>query len=220
MIINFLKKSNLSKFFIIFLLLAIFILLSANSYVNAVSSNIADGVFRLHVIANSDSVEDQNLKYKVRDALLDYMNSICSDVSSKEDAMNIASEHLEDFKAIAENVIYENNYTYPVSVEIGKYNFPTKNYGDVSIPAGIYDALRVKIGKASGKNWWCVMFPPLCFVDVSSGIVPNESKELLQENMSTEEYDLITNSSNNSDLNFKFKIVELFENIKIKLANN
>lgn len=64
------------------------------------------------------------------------------------------------------------------------------------------------------------MFPPLCFVDVSSGIVPNESKELLQENMSTEEYDLITNSSNNSDLNFKFKIVELFENIKIKLANN
>lgn len=220
MIINFLKKSNLSKFFIIFLLLAIFILLSANSYVNAVSSNIADGVFRLHVIANSDSVEDQNLKYKVRDALLDYMNSICSDVSSKEDAMNIASEHLEDFKAIAENVIYENNYTYPVSVEIGKYDFPTKNYGDVSIPAGIYDALRVKIGKASGKNWWCVMFPPLCFVNVSSGIVPNESKELLQENMSTEEYDLITNSSNNSDLNFKFKIVELFENIKIKLANN
>lgn len=220
MIINFLKKSNLSKFFIIFLLLAIFILLSANSYVNAVSSNIADGVFRLHVIANSDSVEDQNLKYKVRDALLDYMNSICSDVSSKEDAMNIASEHLEDFKAIAENVIYENNYTYPVSVEIGKYDFPTKNYGDVSIPAGIYDALRVKIGKASGKNWWCVMFPPLCFVDVSSGIVPNESKELMQENMSTEEYDLITNSSNNSDLNFKFKIVELFENIKIKLANN
>ena len=220
MIINFLKKSNLSKFFIIFLLLAIFILLSANSYVNAVSSNIADGVFRLHVIANSDSVVDQNLKYKVRDALLDYMNSICSDVSSKEDAMNIASEHLEDFKAIAENVIYENNYTYPVSVEIGKYDFPTKNYGDVSIPAGIYDALRVKIGKASGKNWWCVMFPPLCFVDVSSGIVPNESKELLQENMSTEEYDLITNSSNNSDLNFKFKIVELFENIKIKLANN
>lgn len=220
MIINFLKKSNLSKFFIIFLLLAIFILLSANSYVNAVSSNIADGVFRLHVIANSDSVEDQNLKYKVRDALLDYMNSICSDVSFKEDAMNIASEHLEDFKAIAENVIYENNYTYPVSVEIGKYDFPTKNYGDVSIPAGIYDALRVKIGKASGKNWWCVMFPPLCFVDVSSGIVPNESKELLQENMSTEEYDLITNSSNNSDLNFKFKIVELFENIKIKLANN
>ena len=220
MIINFLKKSNLSKFFIIFLLLAISILLSANSYVNAVSSNIADGVFRLHVIANSDSVEDQNLKYKVRDALLDYMNSICSDVSSKEDAMNIASEHLEDFKAIAENVIYENNYTYPVSVEIGKYDFPTKNYGDVSIPAGIYDALRVKIGKASGKNWWCVMFPPLCFVDVSSGIVPNESKELMQENMSTEEYDLITNSSNNSDLNFKFKIVELFENIKIKLANN
>ena len=96
----------------------------------------------------------------------------------------------------------------------------TKHYGDVSLPSGIYDALRVKIGTASGQNWWCVMFPPLCFVDVSSGIVPNDSKDLLQDNMSNEEYDLITNSDDNSSLTFKFKIVELFENIKVKLANS
>ena len=182
--------------------------------------DIADGIFRLHVIANSDSVEDQNLKYKVRDALLEYMNSICADASSKEDAMNIASENLDNFREIAQKVVYDNDYNYPVTVEIGQYNFPTKHYGDVSLPSGIYDALRVKIGTASGQNWWCVMFPPLCFVDVSSGIVPDDSKDLLQDNMSDEEYDLITNSNDNSSLTFKFKIVELFENIKVKLANS
>jgi len=213
-------KEKIFRAIILILLFTIFTLFSAISYVNAVSSDIADGVFRLHVIANSDSVEDQNLKYKVRDALLEYMNSICADASSKEDAMNIASEHLDNFREIAQKVVYDNNYNYPITVEIGQYNFPTKHYGDVSLPSGIYDALRVKIGTASGQNWWCVMFPPLCFVDVSSGIVPDDSKDLLQDNMSDEEYDLITNSNDNSSLTFKFKIVELFENIKVKLANS
>ena len=203
-------KEIIFRAIILILLFTIFTLFSAISYVNAVSSDIADGVFRLHVIANSDSVEDQNLKYKVRDALLEYMNSICADASSKEDAMNIASEHLDNFREIAQKVVYDNDYNYPVTVEIGQYNFPTKHYGDVSLPSGT----------ASGQNWWCVMFPPLCFVDVSSGIVPDDSKDLLQDNMSDEEYDLITNSNDNSSLTFKFKIVELFENIKVKLANS
>ena len=209
-----------SKFLLIISLLCLFIFLNAFSYVSAVSADISSSVFRLHVIANSDTDEDQALKYKVRDALLEYMNSICADASSKEDAMNIASEHLDDFREIAQKVVYDNDYNYPVTVEIGQYNFPTKHYGDVSLPSGIYDALRVKIGTASGQNWWCVMFPPLCFVDVSSGIVPDDSKDLLQDNMSDEEYDLITNSNDNSSLTFKFKIVELFENIKVKLANS
>ena len=81
-------------------------------------------------------------------------------------------------------------------------------------------ALRVEIGSASGQNWWCVMFPPLCFVDVSSGVVPEESKEVLQENLSYEEYNLLSENQNNSDMNFKFKIVELFQNIGIKLAQS
>ena len=161
-------KEKIFRAIILILLFTIFTLFSAISYVNAVSSDIADGVFRLHVIANSDSVEDQNLKYKVRDALLEYMNSICADASSKEDAMNIASEHLDDFREIAQKVVYDNDYNYPVTVEIGQYNFPTKHYGDVSLPSGIYDALRVKIGTASGQNWWCVMFPPLCLLDAKN----------------------------------------------------
>ena len=215
-----LKNKKLKFILILIFLLSIYIYFSALSYVNATSNDLKNNLFRLHVIANSDSKEDQNLKYIVRDNLLDYMNSLCANCSTKEEAISIAKEHINDFEKIATNTIIEHGYSYNISVEIGNFEFPTKQYGDISLPAGYYDALRVKIGKASGKNWWCVMFPPLCFVDVSSGIVPNESKELLQENMSTEEYDLITNSSNNSDLNFKFKIVELFENIKIKLANN
>lgn len=217
------KKFNtgiITKFFILLFLLTIYILFSAYSYATSVSSGISDSVFRLHVIANSDSEEDQNLKYKVRDNLLDYMNSLCSSTSSKQEAIDIAQNHIDDFYKIAQKVVSENGYDYSINITIGKHDFPTKHYGDVSLPSGVYDALRVEIGSASGQNWWCVMFPPLCFVDVSSGIVPDSSKETLQDNMSSEEYDLITDSDNSSELNVKFKIVELFENLKIKLANN
>ena len=214
------KMNNIYRFLLLLSLFTIFVFFSAFSYVEAVSEEISNSVFRLHVIANSDSEEDQNLKYEVRDSLLKYMNSLCSGIFSKEEAINIAQEHIQDFENIARAIILDNGYQYNVSVEVGQYNFPTKQYGDVSLPSGIYDALKVNIGSASGNNWWCVMFPPLCFVDVSSGIVPDSSKKLLQENISKEEYDLITNSSNNSELTFKFKVVELLENIRIKLANN
>lgn len=214
------NKSIIYKILLLLSLLAIFVFFSAYSYVTAVSKNISDSVFRLHVIANSDSDEDQALKLKVRDKLLEYMNSLCANTSSKEDAMRIANEHIDDFSKIAKDVISENGYDYDVEISVGECDFPTKNYGDVSLPAGIYDALRVKIGSANGHNWWCVMFPPLCFVDVSSGVVPEDSKELLEDTMSDEEFDLITESDNNSEMNFKFKLVELFENFKLKLARN
>ena len=208
-------KEKIFRAVILILLFTIFTLFSAISYVNAVSSDIADGVFRLHVIANSDSVEDQNLKYKVRDALLEYMNSICADASSKEDAMNIASEHLDDFRKIAQKVVYDNNYNYHVTVEIGQYNFPTKHYGDVSLPSGIYDALRVKIGTASGQNWWCVMFPPLCFVDEQNNVIDKETDEKLKKVLTKDEYELIVekDKKNINNLQIKFKIVEVFQKI-------
>lgn len=215
-----LTKNNILRFIILISLFIFFVLFSAFSYVNAVSEDLSNSVFRLHVIANSDSEEDQNLKLKVRDNLLEYMNSLCTGVSSKEEAITIAQNHIRDFESIAKKVIFDNGYDYNVTVEISKCDFPTKQYGDVSLPAGIYDALRVKIGSASGHNWWCVMFPPLCFVDVSSGVVPDSSKQQLQENLTAEEYDLITDSSDNSNIDFKFKVVELFQNIKLKLANS
>ena len=203
--------------FIILFLLFIFIVVCANSYVSAVSSNISSSVFRLHVIANSDSSEDQNLKLIVRDRVLAYMNSLVdTNISSKEEIMRLVSDNLENFKSIAQDTVYENGYNYDVNVEIGNFTFPTKTYGDIALPAGYYDALRVTIGEAKGKNWWCVMFPPLCFVDVSSGVVPEDSKETLEESLSDEEYELISGSS--TEFEVKFKFVEFFENFKNTFA--
>ncbi len=210
----------MKKYILLLIVSVLFLLLSAYSYVNAVSSNLADSVFRLHVIANSDSKEDQDLKYKVRDKLIEYMNTLTNDMNSKEEVIEIAKAHSEDFKEIAKNVVKESGYDYDVNVEIGNFSFPTKTYGDISFPAGFYDALKVEIGKAEGQNWWCVMFPPLCFVDVTSGVVPEESKENLQENLGNEEYELISDTENSSILNVKFKIIEFFESIGTKLANN
>ena len=208
------------RFLILIFLLFIYTIICAVSYVNAVSSNIESSVFRLHVIANSDSKEDQDLKYIVRDNILTYINEISKNASTKEEVIEIARNNIDIIKQISQETVYENGYNYSVNIKIGNFAFPTKQYGDISLPAGYYDALRVEIGSASGQNWWCVMFPPLCFVDVSSGVVPEESKEVLQENLSYEEYNLLSENQNNSDMNFKFKIVELFQNIGIKLAQS
>ena len=208
------------RFLILIFLLFIYTIICAVSYVNAVSSNIESSVFRLHVIANSDSKEDQDLKYIVRDNILTYINEISKNASTKEEVIEIARNNIDTIKQIAQETVYENGYNYSVNIKIGNFAFPNKQYGDISLPAGFYDALRVEIGSASGQNWWCVMFPPLCFVDVSSGVVPEESKEVLQENLSYEEYNLLSENQNNSDMNFKFKIVELFQNIGIKLAQS
>ena len=111
---------------------------------------------------------------------------------------------------IALDTIRSEGYSYDVNINIGNFEFPTKDYGDISLPAGYYDALRVEIGEAKGHNWWFVMFPPLCFVDISSGVVPDESKELLESNLSEEEFALISENDNNTEIQFKFKLLEFF----------
>lgn len=202
------------RLLILGLLLTIFVFISALSYVEAVSQNIASGVFRLHVIANSDTEVDQALKLKVRDSLLSYMNSLTENCTSKEEVIAVAKTHQDDFQKIANQVIAKNGFDYEATAEIGTSDFPTKYYGDIALPAGTYDALKVKIGKSEGKNWWCVMFPPLCFVDVSTGIVPEESKQEMKESLDEEEYDLIS-KTDNSEIQFKFKLVELFQNMRL-----
>jgi stage II sporulation protein R len=198
----------IKKFILLIFLLSAFITVSAISYVSAVSQNISNSVFRLHVIANSDSDEDQNLKYIVRDNLINYMNKLTENITSKDEAIKLAKEHETDFYRIAKQTIEDNGYDYDVKIEIGNSYFPTKYYGDISLPAGYYDALKVEIGNSAGQNWWCVMFPPLCFVDMSTGIVPEESKQTIKENLPAEEYALVSNS-NDENINFKFKLIEL-----------
>lgn len=218
-ILNNMKNSKIGIILILSILLFLYTTICAFSYVEAVSTDISNSVFRLHVLANSNSDEDQALKYKVRDSLLNYMNNICKDCSSKEEAINLVTLHKEEFKQVALETIKKEDYSYNVNIEIGNFEFPTKQYGDISLPAGLYDALKVEIGEAKGRNWWCVMFPSLCFVDISSGIVPEESKEELQNVLSDEEYSIISDT-NNFGIKFKFKLLELFSNGNLATAKN
>lgn len=213
LITKIISNSKFKRFILVSALLILYVCISAVSYTHAVTMDIADSVFRLHVIANSDSAEDQNLKYIVRDKVIEYMSSISQNASSKEDVIEIAKANLDKIQAIASQTIRENGYTYSVNVEVGNFSFPSKRYGDITLPPGYYDALRIKIGEAEGQNWWCVMFPPLCFVDVTSGVVPDESKEIMKQNLSKEEFDLISKNSN--EVKVKFKIVEVLQNFTI-----
>ena len=208
-ILNLFNNSKVKMVIILTFLFFIYTTICAISYANYISTDIANSVFRLHVIANSDSEIDQNLKYTVRDSLLEYMNELCANCTSKEEAITIASQNLENFKEIALNTIKSEGFNYSVNVQIGNFEFPTKHYGDISLPAGYYDALKVEIGKAQGQNWWCVMFPPLCFTDVSSGVVPQESKEDLENSLTDEEFSIVSDNDNNFSFKLKFKILEI-----------
>ena len=204
-----LKTKKVKLFITISLLLFIYIFISAFSYASYVSNDLQNSVFRLHVIANSDSKEDQNLKYIVRDKIIEYMKTICQNCTSKEETIKVVSEHLDDFTQIANQTIQDNGFSYNATVSLGNFEFPTKTYGDISFPSGYYDALKIKLGNSDGQNWWCVLYPSLCFIDVKSGIVPEESKEELQGTLNDEEYKLISDN-NDTYINVKFKLIEFF----------
>ena len=215
--LNIIKNPKVKMVIILSFLLFIYTSICAFSYANNIFNDIENSVFRLHVLANSDSKEDQDLKLLVRDQLLEYMNQLCSNCKTKEQAIEIVEDNKEQFKQIALETIKNAGYSYDVNINIGNFEFPTKNYGDITLPAGYYDALRVEIGEAKGQNWWCVMFPPLCFVDISSGVVTEESKELLEKNMNEEEFALISDNSDNQ-IKFKFKLLEFFNNVGLITA--
>jgi stage II sporulation protein R len=128
---------------------------------------LADGVLRLHVIANSDDPADQALKLQVKDEVVKMMREEFAGVSDADEARNLAIARIPEIKETAEKVIAAKGYKYPVTVYVGKCNFPTKAYGNFVLPQGEYQAVRIVIGAGQGKNWWCVLFPPLCMVSSS-----------------------------------------------------
>ena len=208
-------KKKLNFIFILTILVFIYIALLSFNYSKAISSNLSDSVFRLHIIANSDSSADQELKLKVRDKIIEYMNTLTSNSSDKKDVISIVNNHLDSFKEIALNTIKENGYNYDVKIGIDYSEFPTKQYSNVVLPAGEYKALKIIIGEGSGKNWWCVMFPPLCFVDEEKGIIDKDTDDKLREVLTEEEYNLIAQKTSNQTnrVQIKFKIVEIVQNI-------
>ncbi|WP_010245298.1 stage II sporulation protein R [Acetivibrio cellulolyticus] len=189
------------------------------SYSDEVNSGLSDNLLRLHVIANSDSPEDQQLKRDVRDVILGYMKSEFKDFEDVEAAKLQVNNNLDKIKALAEDEIKRQKKNYSVKVMLGNFPFPTKMYGDITLPAGTYQALRVVIGEGEGQNWWCVMFPPLCFVDATHGTVPDSVKEDLKSVLSEEEYNIVasTDEEDQIPVEIKFKVVEFFQGSKIKV---
>ena len=211
-----LKKINKKFLFSIpsiLILFVIFLLTLISSYSNTVISDISNNVLRLHVIANSDSEKDQNVKYQVRDILLEYMKEH-TQIKTKEEAISFINSNICTLTDLTNQILSKNNCNYVAHISITNSNFPTKTYANTSFPAGNYQALKVELGKASGQNWWCVMFPPLCFVNVSDGILSPESNQAMKENLTDEEYRLI--SSDETDIQIKFKLVEWINNYKNK----
>ena len=172
--------------------------------------DISDKILRLHIIANSDSFEDQNLKLKVRDRILKDFGVEIANVHNMNDAEILARENLEKIKLSAQDEISRNGFDYKVNVELINMHFNTRVYTDVTLPAGNYDALRVTIGEAKGKNWWCVMFPPMC-------IPAAEEKREISEVLNESESKIVTNSG---DYKIEFKIVEVFSQARDFLQNN
>lgn len=195
------------------------VLCAMSSYAGAVNKDIAEKVIRLHVIANSDSMEDQNLKYAVRDSVLEFMRDNMDKVKNDSNMPKVDDSLLSGIENVATREIKSEGYSYGVKVTYGVSPFPTKTYGDVAFPAGYYNAVKVEIGKSVGQNWWCVMFPPLCMINATSGNLTDDSKAMLKQKMSDEDYEIITSQDSGSEqVKVKFKIVELMQTLKMDLA--
>lgn len=172
----------------------------------AMSESISNKVFRLHILANSDSDDDQNLKLKVRDAVLDKTREIYTNCNTIEDAISESKDNITVIQEIAQQIVYNNGYDYKVDVEITVDYFDTREYDDFTLPAGLYNCLRIKIGSAKGHNWWCVMFPAVCVSGCSedlSNVLTKEEQEMVEKR----------------GYIVKFKAVEVYEKIKSKFIS-
>ena len=163
---------------------------------------IRKDVFRLHILANSDTDKDQNLKLKVRDAVLEYTENLYKNSNTKEEAEILTSKNLQNIANVAKQVIVDNGYNYNVTCQIEDVYFNTRTYENVTMPSGTYRALQIKIGDAKGKNWWCVMYPTLC-------VGASTDYKALDDKLNDKEYDTLVNEKTQ----YKFKIVEIYERI-------
>lgn len=153
-----------------------------------VQEGIAGKIFRLHVVANSDKEEDQELKLDVKKTVVDYLSRRLGSGADLEETREYVLENLPEIERAALKTIEEQGKDYPISAVVEKTYFPDKTYGDCTFPAGEYEALNIRIGKGEGKNWWCVLYPSLCFIDDTWGIVSREKKEELREILTEEEF--------------------------------
>ncbi len=157
--------------------------------------DLAKEVFRFHVLANSDSEEDQKLKMKVKETVVAYMKEEIPDSDSVDESKRWARENLQNIANISKRVVEQEGYDYVVRAKVMSCDFPEKSYGDITFPSGEYEALRIEIGEAKGQNWWCVLYPNLCFVDAVHAVVPDKGKNDLKKVLEEDTYEKVTATS-------------------------
>lgn len=186
--------------------------IEAGTEIDTIQKSVADKIIRFHVIANSDSKEDQALKLKVKEAVVDYTSELLKNSSDIAETEMLLNSNMDEIQSIATDVVKKNGYDYPVTTIITDAYFPTKSYGNYTFPPGTYRAFEIRIGNAAGRNWWCVLYPPLCFVDISHGVVDSQSDKMMQETLTTDEYDAITGAGN-TKIKFSFRYLNFLNDL-------
>ncbi len=190
-----LKKITVSFFIVIVLISGVFL------HLRQVKENISSSLIRMHIIANSNSPSDQQVKLKIRDRLFEAY-SFETDSLSKE--KEFIRANLKNITSDVNKWLKEEGFEYTARAYLASGSFPTKEYGNLSLPKGEYTAFRVVLGDGKGENWWCVMFPPLCFADSSVGEIDEKGGKYLKQALSEEEYSLVTGGNTK----IKFKLLE------------
>jgi len=213
------KRLRISPFVMIYMLLiTILLITSCDIYTAETGSAISgegEGIIRLHVIASSDEDYDQELKLKVRDEVLETINkNLVREIMMKhtaedneatltiDESREYIKRNLKEIEKVAENVIRENGYDYMAKAELGMCFIPEKKYGDITFPAGNYEALNITIGEGAGENWWCVLFPPLCIIDIQN------SGEIVMDGINSAEW------AEGGTVKLKFKTLEIIDSLK------
>ena len=171
---------------------------------------ISSEILRFHVVANSNSMEDQALKLKVRDCVIDYLSDALSDCTTAAQSERRIELLLPQIEAAASGCVKELGYDYDVRAQVGEQYFPVKTYGDMTFPRGYYESLTIRIGSGSGRNWWCVLFPNLCFTDAVTASVPAHSQELLENTLDAETYESLYEGEK---VQLRFKLWELLSQV-------
>ncbi|MEA5084007.1 MAG: stage II sporulation protein R [Lachnospiraceae bacterium] len=212
------KKILLLSLLLAFIATLVFGVVATAQYSDKIQGGISSSVIRFHCLANSNSTEDQALKLAVRDRVLAEIKPMVSKSESKAETVEILRNSINQMRQAALETIKENGKDYDIRISLENCSFPMKKYGDTVFPAGDYDALRVEIGDANGKNFWCVVYPPLCFVDEGCEKLDNGTKEELKNILTQEEYSIILAAENDQEIvpEIKFKIVEWWQERKTK----
>lgn len=195
------KRKNGWRLLLISLLVVAFGILAYQQ--NHLQSRYAEEVVRFHVLANSDSTQDQRLKLQVRNQVGSYVSGLLKGVHTKKDTLKVIQNHLLDIQTVAEKEISREGYDYPVSARIEQVNFPVKEYGPYHMPGGAYTSLQVEIGQAKGANWWCVMYPNMCFAGNTYEIVEDDEKKQMYQVFTLYEYKKLIESPN-KEIHFKY----------------